>query len=196
MASKIVAAILLSMVYAFPVAAQTLCNSVTVSSVTDAVANRWIDPSSTHLDAANGLKLNIGFSTGMDTIAWKYNEFTASTNAFYFTAIADTIRFVAQAPAGCYISKVTYAQRGVSSISRIGKTAGSASWVVGDKAASLGIFGSIPTLTGTMDLPPSAGDQPLPVAISLSLFAFSAPSIGTATISLSGADVTFEVKVK
>jgi hypothetical protein len=194
MKSKCIAAAMsLAALFSLPVAAQ-VCQGVAVSPVSDAAPGRWIDPAATQLDGSQ-LKLNIGFATGLDAVLWKYNEFTASTNAFYYASVADTIRFLVQAPTGCYISRVAYTQRGVSSISRIGRTAGSTSWVVGDKVASI-VFGSTPTQTLAMDLPLPQDDRPLPIAISVGLFAFSTPSIGSATISLSGADVTFELKAK
>ncbi|MSQ20220.1 MAG: hypothetical protein EXR39_11875 [Betaproteobacteria bacterium] len=189
---KFAAVLILSVLMSLPAAAQTACGPVTIvsGSIVDGVAGRWIDSATTSL-VGNSLK--IGFNTGMDATTWKYKEFIASTNAFYHTTIVDTLQFAVTAPVGCYIAKVSYAQHGASSISRIGKTGGSASWIVGGKPALIGIAGVLPTMVGSMDLQPGAdATKPLVISITISLFAFSTPTLGSATVSLSGPDVLFE----
>ena len=63
---------------------------------------------------------------------------------------------------------------------------------MGTTLAPLGIFGTNPTLSGTIDLT----DQFLttvPVSITVGLHAFSTPTLGSATVSLSGAEVDVEL---
>ena len=190
---KLVAAFMLSALLSLPAAAQTApCGPVALvpGSIVDGSAGRWIDSATTTLSGNN---LKIGFNTGVDGATWKHREFIASTNAFYYTTIVDTVQFAVTAPTGCYISRVSYAQYGTSSISRIGKTGGSTAWIVDGKPAFIGIAGVLPTMGGSMDLQPGAdATKPLVISITMSLFAFSTPAVGTATVSLSGAEVVFE----
>lgn len=172
--------------------AATPSASATFSDIKDGVSGRWFDAATTAIDATNRNKLSIGFNTGMDSKVWKYNAFIASTNAFYYTSVMDTIGFTVKAPEGSYIAKITYSQRGTGSISRTGKISGGASWIVGSAAVPLGIFGSNPTITNSIDLTEQY-QTTLPVSITVGLHAFATPTLGSATVSLSGADVEVEL---
>jgi hypothetical protein len=177
------------------VAAPTL--AATFSDLKDAVSGRWFDAAGTgtteNLKSAEyPNRLNIRFNSGTDAKTWKSNAFIASTNAFHFASVMDTIGFTVKAPEGSYIAKITYSQRGTGSIARTGKVAGGATWIVGTTAVPLGIFSTNPTLTNTMDLT----DQyltTLPVSITVGLHTFSTPTLGSATVSLSGAEVDVEL---
>jgi hypothetical protein len=104
----------------------------------------------------------------------------------------DTISFRIQAPAQYYIAKVTYTQRGTGSVVRTGKVSGGATWTVADVSNSLATFGTNPTLTRTVDLT-SRKLTVVPVSITPSLYAFATPSLGSAMVMLTSADVTVQL---
>lgn len=166
--------------------------TVTFSAINDAVPSRFFDAATSAPDPLDPNKLIIGLNTGFDSTIWKFKGFTASTAAFYYLTAADTISFRVEAPAGFYVSRITYTQRGTGGISRIGKAAGAANWVVEDRAADLGIFGSNPTLSGTVDLT-GENRTMVPVSITTTLFAFAPPTLGSATISVTSAEVLVEL---
>jgi len=166
--------------------------TVTFSDINDAVPSRFFDAATSAPDPANPNRLIIGFNTGIDLKLWKVNGFAASTAAFYYPTAMDTISFRVEAPAGYYIAKLTYSQRGNGSVARSGKAGGGAHWVVDDNAVDLGLFGTSPTLSGTVDF---TGQNRTSVSVSItnSLYAFAPPSLGTATITLTSADVLVEL---
>jgi hypothetical protein len=161
---------------------------VTFSEITDAVPSKFFDAARTAPAAFNANKLAIGLHRGMNWTLMKATDFKASTAAYSYTTAHDTISFTAKAPAGFYIAKITYTQRGTGSVVRTGKAAGAASWVVDGVATNLGSFGSNPTLSRTIDLTRKKLTE-VPVSITTSLFAFATPSLGSATITLTSADV-------
>jgi hypothetical protein len=152
-------------------------------------------PPTTKPDDANGNgnKLLIDFSTGFDAETWTVNEFTASTAAFHHAAAMDTISFLIEAPPGYYIAKITYTQRGTHAVARTGRAAGGVHWVVDGVAAELGLFRTDPNLSGTIDL---SGQNKIlvPVSITCGLFAFAPPMLGSATISITSAEVLVELE--
>ena len=160
--------------------------------IRDAVPARFYDATTTAPDAVNPNILRIGLNTGLDFRTFKYADFRASSAAFSHSSAMDTLRFRVQAPEGYYISKITYSQRGTGSVIRTGKAAGMANWVVGHIVAELGLFGTNPTLSETLDLT-GLNLTDIPVAISNSLFAFSTPMLGSATVGLTGAEVVVEL---
>jgi hypothetical protein len=166
---------------------------VTFSDFNDAVPGRLFDAKTSAPDPFNPNKLNIGFNAGIDPRTWKSNAFTASTTGFYYTTAMDTISFRVEAPAGFYVSKITYIQKGTGSISRVAYAAGAAHWVVDDAADALGVYGANPTLTRTADL---TGDYRTLVSVSItsSMFTFAAPLAGSASMSLTSANVLVEVE--
>jgi hypothetical protein len=144
------------------------------------------------LDELDPNTLIIGLNSGFDFQTWKFNDFRASTLAFSHASAMDTIKFTVEAPQGYYIASITYTQRGTGQILRTGKAAGMANWVVGDYAADLGVFGSNPTLSQTMDLTGFRLTR-VPVSISNSLFGFSTPALGAATVAVTSANVRVEL---
>jgi hypothetical protein len=166
--------------------------AVTFSDLNDAVPSKYFDAAASAADAADPNKLIIGFNTGLDPASWTANDFKASTAAFSRPSAMDTISFSAHAPAGFYIAKITYTQRGSGSIARTGKAAGGSNWVVGGFASNLGLFGTNPTLSSTADLT-GMNLTSVPVSITTALFAFSTPQLGSATVAVTSADVVVEL---
>lgn len=157
--------------------------------IDDAVANRFFDPA-TSRTVVN--KLIIGFNTGRDAATLKAREFRASSTAYSYTTAMDTISFVIKAPSGFYVSKITYVQKGSGSVVRTGKASGGGNWVVGDFSYDLGTFGTNPTLTRSLDLRHLKW-RTVPVSITAALFAYSTVQLGSATVSITGAEVIVEV---
>jgi hypothetical protein len=166
--------------------------TVTFDEIKDAVPGRFFDAATTVPDAANPNQLHIGLHTGLDFKTYKYTDFRASSTAFSHTTAMDTISFRIIAPEGYYIARVTYSQRGTGLVLRTGRAAGTTNWVVAKNVADLGAFATNPTLSDTIDLSASRLTE-VPVSITNSLFAFSTPLLGSATVSLSGADVIVEL---
>jgi hypothetical protein len=162
---------------------------VEFADIDDAVASRFFDPATS---TTVGNRLVIGFNSGRDAATRKIRTFRASTTANSYTTAMDTISFTVNAPSGFYVSKITYRQKGSGSVIRTGKTAGAANWVVGDFSYDLGTFGLNPTLTRSLDLRHLRW-RTVPVSITASLFAYSTGQSGSATISITGAEVLVEV---
>lgn len=165
---------------------------VTFSGLSDAVPSKFFDATTSAPDLSDGNRLIIGLDTGLDQATWKLRDFRASTAAFSHVVAVDTISFKVEAPAGFYISKISYAQKGTGSVARTGKVAGGATWVVGDVAADLGQFGLNPILSSTMDLT-GLNLTVVPVSITTSLFAFATPMLGAASLGLTSAEVRVEL---
>lgn len=165
---------------------------VTFSDVNDAVPSRFFNAATSAPDSLDANTLVIGFDTGIDWSTWKYRDFRASTAAFSHPTAMDTISFRIQAPEGFYISSITFTQRGTGSVLRLARAAGGTSWVVGDLAENLGIFGASPVLTRTLDLTNEKLTF-VPVSITTTLFAYAAPSLGSASVSVTGASVKVEL---
>lgn len=159
------------------------------TEIRDAVPGRFFDSDNT---VANGNTLRIGFNTGLDFRTFRYNDFRASSTSFSHPNAMDTISFRVSAPEGYYIASITYSQRGTGSVLRTGRAAGMTNWVVGKIAADLGTFGTNPTLSDTIDLT-GLNLTDVPVSISNSLFAFSTPLLGSATVGVTGAEVVVEL---
>jgi hypothetical protein len=164
----------------------------TFSQISDAVGKRFFNPATTAPDPLNPNRLIIRMHSGMDWTVSKGTEFKASTAAFSYTSAMDTIRFRVKAPAGYYIAKITYTQRGAGTTVRTGAVSGGAHWVVGDFAFSLGSFSITPGLSRTVDLT-GRNLTSLPVSITASLFAYATPLAGAATLQLIGADVLVQL---
>jgi hypothetical protein len=167
--------------------------SATFSVVDDAVPGKYFDPATTAADPLNPHRLVIGLHSGTDPQTWVSREFTASTASFYRPSAMDTISFVIEAPAGQYVSKVSYKQSGTGNVVRTGAAAGGSQWVVDGEAANLGLFGKDPTVSGTVDLT-GRNRTRVPVSITTSLFAFSTPQLGSATLKVTGAEVVVELQ--
>lgn len=166
--------------------------TVTFTDINDAVPGRFYDAATSGPDALDPNRLRIGFESGLDFRTFQYTDFRASSAAFSHPSAMDTISFRVTAPAGYYIARITYSQRGTGSVVRTGRAAGMTNWVVGDHPADVGVFATIPTLSRTVDLTGQNLTQ-VPVSISNSLFAFSTPLLGSATVAITSADVLVEV---
>ncbi len=167
--------------------------TVTFVDIRDAVPTRFFDATTTTQDDVNPNMLHIGLNTGLDFRTFKYADFRASSTAFSHAAAMDTISFRVLAPVGYYISKISYAQRGAGSVVRTGKAAGMANWKVAHIVGDLGVFGTNPALMDSIDLT-GLNLTDVPVSISNSLFAFSTPLLGSATVGLTGAEVVVELQ--
>ncbi len=157
------------------------------TDINDAVPGRFFDANATE-EAGN--RLAIGFNSGLDFRTFKYRDFRASTAAYSYTSASDTLTFKVNAPKGSYVARITYSQRGSGLVYRTGAASGAAHWVVNGAASTLGFFTTGPTLTQTATL--TGQPTSVPVSITNSLFAFSTPLLGSATVSLTGADVYVE----
>jgi hypothetical protein len=160
----------------------------TFSQISDAVGKKFFNPSTTAPDPLNPNRLIIRMHSGMDWTVWKGTEFKASTLAYSYTTAMDTIRFRVKAPTGYYIAKLTYTQRGTGTAVRTGIVSGAAQWVIGDFAFNIATFSTTAGLSRTVDLT-GRNLTSLPVSITTTLFAYATPSLGAATLQLTGADV-------
>jgi hypothetical protein len=161
-------------------------------NINDALPTRFFDAAGTAPDPADPNRLVIALNSGIDWTTWKVNDFRASTAAFNHLAAVDTISFKVEAPKGYLIAKVIYTQRGTGSQIRLGRASGASHWVVGDYAAQLGLFGTNPSLVGVADF----SNQPrasVDVSITTGLFAFAAPTSGSASLEITSADVQVEL---
>jgi hypothetical protein len=167
--------------------------TVTFAEIRDAVPGRFYDATATAPDSDNGNMLRIGLNSGLDFRTFKYTDFRASSASFSHANAMDTISFRVRAPYGYYISKITYTQRGTGSVVRTGRAAGMTNWVVNDIAGDVGAFATSPGLSESIDLT-GRNLTDVPVSISNSLFAFSTPLLGSATVAVTGAEVIVELQ--
>jgi hypothetical protein len=164
----------------------------TYTQFSDAVPGMFFDADTSIPDPSDPNRLVFGFNSGRDPVSWRMRDFRASTAAFYQGTAVDTISVTVQAPAGFYVSAITYTQRGTGSQVRTGKAAGGATWVVGGRALDLDTFGTDPNLSATVDL----SDQKrtvVPVSITTALFAYSTPSLGSASVAITYADLVVQL---
>jgi hypothetical protein len=157
------------------------------SRINDAVPLKFFDAATTKPDPANPNRLIIGLNTGFDPQTFVSNEFKASGLAFSSRVAMDTISFKVKAPAGFYVAKIVYTQRGTGSTLRTSVSRGAANWVVNGVSANLGTFTSNPGLVGMVDLT-GLKLTSVPVSITDSLFAT------TGTVEITSADVVVTLK--
>ena len=161
-------------------------------AINDAAPGRLFDAGATAPDPGDPNRLVIAFHSGVDPATFRVTDFRASTAAFNHLSAMDTISFKIEAPKGQRISKVIYTQRGTGSQIRLGRAAGATHWVVGEYAAQLGVFTTNPSVIGTADF--SAQPQAMvDVSITTGLFAFAAPTSGSASIEVTSAEVQVEL---
>jgi hypothetical protein len=165
---------------------------VTFTQISDAVPGMFFDADASVPDPSNPNRLVIGFNSGRDPVSWRMRDFRASTAAFYQSTAVDTISVTVQAPAGFYISAITYTQSGTGSQVRTGKAAGGATWVVGGRALDLDTFGTNPNLSATVDLS-DAKPTVVPVSITNALFAYATPTSGSASLAITGAELVVQL---
>jgi hypothetical protein len=163
---------------------------VTFRHIRDAVPSKFFnaDPGYTQPHPTDPNTLVIAFHTGIDPRSWSSNEFKASTGAYGNRHVSDTLTFTIVAPADHYVTSIRYLQKGNGSILRTGSAHGSSAWVVAEHPAQLGFFSTNPTLEGLVINTDPAWTE-VPVSITTSLFAFSTPALGSATVALSSAQV-------
>jgi hypothetical protein len=161
-------------------------------NINDALPTRFFDAAATAPDAADPNKLVIALHSDSDRATWKLNHFRASTAAFSHQSAVDTISFRVEAPAGQRIAKITYTQSGVGSVIRVAKALGTTHWVVGDYAAQLGVFGANPSVKGEADFSETPRES-VDVSITTGLFAFAAPTSGSASVEVTSAEVLVEL---
>ena len=166
--------------------------AVSFVDITDAVAGRFFDATTTAADPAEPNTLIIRFNAGRDPATWRANDFRASTAAFSHASAMDTISFRIVPPDGHYVSKVTYYQQGSGAVVRTGIVRGGSNWVVGDYAADLGTFATSPDLFDSIDLT-GVHLAYVPVSITTGVHAFATPLLGSATLAITGAKVVVEV---
>jgi hypothetical protein len=107
----------------------------------------------------------------------------------------DTISFDVRAPSGYYITRMTYRQKGTGSVIGTGKASGQTTWLVGGFAYDLGAFSTTPTISKSLDVTPLRLSS-VPVSITTTLSAYSTTSLGSATVSITGAELLVEVAPK
>ena len=150
--------------------------------ISDAVPGKYFDAATSFPSTFNPNKLKIGFNSGTDPLTFEPTEFVAFGNRIAM----DTIAFDVKAPAGYYVTTITYSQFGAGSTSRTSVEMGSVTWVVAGQAASLGQFRSDPGLSGTADVS-ALRLQVIPVSITLSLAA------STGSVQVTSANVFVQV---
>jgi hypothetical protein len=153
------------------------------AALEDAVPGKYFDAAGSAVSPGEPNRLLVAFNSGADPATLLPNDFRATTGSN--TTAMDTISFTVQAPAGFYVSRITYSQQGAGSLLRGSVEAGSATWVVDGRPAVLGVFGSDPTLTATADLT-GLNRTSVPVSITLALFA------STGSVVVNAADVLVE----
>ena len=168
---------------------------VKFSSIRDAVASRFFNAATTAPSPLNANQLNIGLHNTFDSALFKWTNFRASTASFSYDTAADTISFTVRAPSGFYITRLTYSQTGGGSVVRTGKVSGTAMWMVAGRPFNLATFSTNATFSRTVDIS-SRRLTSVPVSISDTLFAYATPSLGSATLSLTGVSVLVEVAPK
>jgi hypothetical protein len=184
----------LVIVVAVVVTAATVRGQVPVqfTGIDDAVEFRFFNVATSRVQ---GNKLIIGFNTGRDPASWLANDFRASTAALSRAWAMDTISFNVNAPSGYYITKITYSQKGTGSVFRTGKASGQTTWIVGGFAYDVGTFTTQPTRSKSLDVSRLRWSS-VPVSITATLSAYATTSLGSATVSITGAEVVVEVAPK
>lgn len=175
----IVAAAVMLIVFGGSSAAQA--QVVKFKTIKDAVPNKFFDAVTTAPDPANPNRLLIRMNTGFDSTTFIANDFRASALSFSNRIASDTISFVVQAPAGFYIAKITYTQRGTGWTTRGAVEAGSTNWVLADFPSTVGTFTSNPNISKTATFVSKRSS--IQVSITTSLFA------STGSVAITGADV-------
>jgi hypothetical protein len=178
----------------FGFATSAHAQNVTFTDVRDAVPLKFFNPSadSTRVLAGDANTLVIGFESGIDGTTFTEREFRASTDAFANRLASDTLSVNVVAPAGYYVSSITYVQTGTGSIARVASARGVSSWVVNGQPASLGFFGTDPSLGRTVTFTDSRLTV-VPVSITTSLFVYAPPSSGEARLELTSAKLSVTV---
>jgi hypothetical protein len=172
-------------------ASSAQAQNVTFTDVRDAVPLKFFNPSSdsTRVDPADPNTLIIGFESGIDAATFTEREFRATTNTFGNRVASDSLSVNVVAPTGYYVSSISYVQTGTGSALRVASARGVSHWIVDGEPASLGFFGTDPSLTRTVTFTDSRLTV-VPVSITTSLFVFAPPTSGEATLALTSAKIS------
>jgi hypothetical protein len=173
-------------------AAPARAQTATFSDITDAAIGSAFDPAATVVDPDNANRLIVGFHSGVNSQTWTNTAFRASTAAFYRTAVTDTLCVLVSAEAGYYVSAITYQQSGSGSIVRTGKAAGVTSFAVNGAAHPAQGFATNPSLARLTDLT-GQGLTSVPFCVTTSLFVFSTPQLGSASLAVDAAELVVEL---
>lgn len=130
------------------VAASADAQVATFSAIDDASPGVCYDPATTAPDALNPNILHIGVHSGFSSTSWTNIGCIASTTSFHSRLMNDTIAARIEAPAGFYISRVTFTQTGSATSSRVGQVFAGAQWVVDGDALPGSLSGGTIDLTG------------------------------------------------
>jgi hypothetical protein len=181
--ATVAAAVILTV---FSVASDAHAQIVKFKTIRDAVPGKFFDAATTAPDPANLNRLLIGFNSGFDLTTFVANDFRASALPFSNRMAMDTISLTVKAPAGFYIAKITYTERGTGFTGRTAVSAGGAEWVVAGHPFNMGVFSNNPNVSRTVDLTGSRLTS-VPVSITVSLFA------STGSVAVTSADVLVTV---
>ena len=174
------------------VAAPAHAQHVSFTDIRDAVPLKYFsaNPDVTRADPTAPNTLEIALETGRDSGV--DDAFKASTAAFGNRVAMDTLSFNVVAPAGYYVSSITYVQTGRGSIGGLAEARGGSTWVVNGQPASLGTFRTEPSLARTVTFTDPTRTI-VPVSITTSLFVFAPPTSGVADLELTAARVVVTV---
>ena len=148
-------------------------SSVTFTNINDALPSRCYDSSITEPDSTNPNRLVIGIDTGVALVNSEFGAqylergCAASTAAFYSKSTMDTISFLVEAPAGFYISKISFSQFGSITNSRGGQAFLGATWVVDEDANVVPYNSTTKTWSATVNL---TGQNKTLVPVSVTTF--------------------------
>ena len=164
--------------------------TVIFTNINDATPSTCYDSTTTAPDSLNPNKLIIGIKSGIGLVATPLGNAyidrgcTASTSSFSSRNTADTISFQVEAPAGFYVSKITFTQSGTTTAGRGGQSFVGALWVVDQDAENLLYSGSTAkTWSGTVNLT-GQNKTLVPVAITTYLTAAGiSPQYSSASIT-------------
>lgn len=174
--------LVLGLLAASPAFAQT----ATFSDIDDAHAGVCYDPATTAADALNPNILRIGVHSGFSSTSWTNIGCIASTTSFYSRLMSDTIAARVLAPAGFYISRVTFTQTGTATASRVAQVFAGAQWVVDGDALPAGLSGGVADLTGQFK-------TVVPVSFSIFLGAKVNGTSGSASASVANPALVVEL---
>lgn len=135
---------------ALAMAGRADAQSVTFSAIDDAAAGVCYDPATSAPDPTDPNRLLIGVHSGVSSTSWTNTACVASTAAFHARQMSDTIAVRIEAPAGFYISRVTFAQVGSAQSSRVGQVFAGAQWVVDGDAMPAALTGASVDLTSQL----------------------------------------------
>jgi hypothetical protein len=166
--------------------------TVTFSNLADSAPGSSWDPATTAVDPADPNRLVFGFHSGISPTTWTSLDFRASTASFSRRGATDTMCMLVTAEEGYYVSALTYRQSSGGSVVRLAGASGVTTLVVNHAPAGGQGIGTNPSFTRRIDL---AGQDltSVPFCVTTSLFVWSAPTSGSASLSVTATDVVAEL---